>query len=100
MTFMERKVITENKEKIEYIKKAITELPKDSEGYIDCREIGAYLSNLGIQIDGKIGIVISRNYKFFDTKTMPKGNGTIRVARIKESANRDTRQKNFLTSMK
>ena len=81
---MERKVITEDKLKIKYIKQAILSLKKDEEGFVDCMNIGKKLHLKGIQIEGKIGAIVQKNNDIFESKTVDKGAGTIRVVRIKK----------------
>lgn len=81
---MERKIITEDELKIKYIKQAIFSLKKDEEGFVDCMNVGKKLHLKGIQIEGKIGAIVQKNDDIFESKTVDKGAGTIRVVRIKK----------------
>ena len=92
--FMEKKLITDNKDKIRYITEAILELSSDRNQYVDCRDVGLLLSKKNIQIDGKMGSIILKNPFVFDTRIQPKGNGTIRVVRLKQSVTKANESSN------
>ena len=95
---MEKTIITENKEKIRHIAEAICELSNDKSQYIDCKDVGFLLSKKGIQIEGKMGYVILKNPSMFDTRLQPKGNGTIRVVRLRHNGDKSKEPSNSTNS--
>ena len=76
-------VIKEDNQKVKYIKLAIKALPKDANGYVDCMNVGKYLHKKNVQIVGKITSIITKYENLFDSKILQKGEGTIRVVRLK-----------------
>ena len=79
-------VIKEDNQKIKYIKLAIKALPKDANGYVDCMNVGKYLHKKNVQIVGKITSIITKYEDLFDSKILQKGEGTIRVVRLKTTS--------------